>query len=595
MSVYKKLLPQDYSITPFNANKQYTFNSASAASNNCNYYSGSYNSSSIDLFDSGNIKYHQIDHLFYRNYKTELHNKFGSINYLKQKRVLYNTVNILSIPSGLYGHKIKPGSFFISSSNKSIVDDSYGNLLFQGTNIDDYCTNFNSILLDIGPVKGFKKYDLNIIEDYALKGFRPNNALFYKKGQSRVNKLTTYSTPSNEFENDDSYFNNKIYYKSITFSSSSLYTSDGIFSTLEFSGTSSELKINHDSRFNFNPQDDLSIEFWANTKNTDLSNEVHIIGKSTTKTVVPSPLEGTSGMVSLSSTGSSQTKDISSETCYPFEIYIKNDSVGMPFLHFRQSDGDKIKDISAPITTGSITHIVCTKNNTPNGSDDLSILINGVFVGGGRAEGFKTTQNSANLYIGNKGGNSNYFSGSISQLKIYNKSLSPTQALNHYKSSNGSPYIGNIFYPNGLLTITHPDNSLILSRNVRGGIGTVNVNPQLTDPNYNSRFIVGGTEDSFSFYGITQLKFQGSHLIYEYEYQCTIDEYEFNDTLNTTVRKNPTSPDIASFATGPLFKPYITTVGLYNENYELLAVGKLGQPLRTSNETDTTLIVRWDT
>jgi len=52
---------------------------------------------------------------------------------------------------------------------------------------------------------------------------------------------------------------------------------------------------------------------------------------------------------------------------------------------------------------------------------------------------------------------------------------------------------------------------------------------------------------------------------------------------------------MADFATGSLFKPYITTIGLYNENNELLVVGKLGQPIKTSNETDTTLIVRWDT
>ena len=94
-----------------------------------------------------------------------------------------------------------------------------------------------------------------------------------------------------------------------------------------------------------------------------------------------------------------------------------------------------------------------------------------------------------------------------------------------------------------------------------------------------------------------KIQFQGSHLIYENEYQCTVDEYEFNDTLNISARKIRTqdSHELADFATGSLFKPYVTTVGLSNEENELLVVGKLGQPVRTSNETDTTFVLRWDT
>jgi hypothetical protein len=52
---------------------------------------------------------------------------------------------------------------------------------------------------------------------------------------------------------------------------------------------------------------------------------------------------------------------------------------------------------------------------------------------------------------------------------------------------------------------------------------------------------------------------------------------------------------MADFATSSLFKPYVTTIGLYNEDNELLVVGKLGQPIRMSDETDSHFIVRWDT
>ena len=141
--------------------------------------------------------------------------------------------------------------------------------------------------------------------------------------------------------------------------------------------------------------------------------------------------------------------------------------------------------------------------------------------------------------------------------------------------------------------ITHPSyvNSILGSKL---GIGSMIIDDGDTNP---SLFTVGGSGFLSGLRSISQLKFQGSHLIYENEYKCTIDEYEFNNTLNPTVRKIKSiqSENLANFATGSLFKPYITTVGLYNENNELLVVGKLGQPIKTSNETDTTLVLRWDT
>ena len=86
-------------------------------------------------------------------------------------------------------------------------------------------------------------------------------------------------------------------------------------------------------------------------------------------------------------------------------------------------------------------------------------------------------------------------------------------------------------------------------------------------------------------------------MIYEHEYQCTAEVSEFNDTTNITARKIKSfeNDQLAGFATGSNFKPYVTTIGLFNEENELLVIGKLGQPIRMSDETDTTFIVRFDT
>ena len=103
--------------------------------------------------------------------------------------------------------------------------------------------------------------------------------------------------------------------------------------------------------------------------------------------------------------------------------------------------------------------------------------------------------------------------------------------------------------------------------------------------------------DSEFYHGINKIEFQGTHKITEHEYQCTVDEHEYNSTMNISARKSISDNiyELANFTTGSMFKPYITTIGLYNEQNDLLVIGKLNQPIRTSNETDTTFIVRWDT
>ena len=48
------------------------------------------------------------------------------------------------------------------------------------------------------------------------------------------------------------------------------------------------------------------------------------------------------------------------------------------------------------------------------------------------------------------------------------------------------------------------------------------------------------------------------------------------------------------WATGSYFTPYLTTVGLYNEDNDLLAVGKLSTPTPISKFVDTNIYVNFD-
>ena len=101
--------------------------------------------------------------------------------------------------------------------------------------------------------------------------------------------------------------------------------------------------------------------------------------------------------------------------------------------------------------------------------------------------------------------------------------------------------------------------------------------------------------------------FQSARTIYETQYKCTIRENEFNYSLNPSLisGSNFTNPlnsscsidirgQVYNFVTGSNWAPYITTVGLYNETNDLLAVAKLSQPLPTSRTTDMSIIINLD-
>ena len=89
--------------------------------------------------------------------------------------------------------------------------------------------------------------------------------------------------------------------------------------------------------------------------------------------------------------------------------------------------------------------------------------------------------------------------------------------------------------------------------------------------------------------------FDSTMTIYESQYKCTFLANEFNYTQNpSAISGSSNSGTVSDFLTGSYFQPYITTVGLYNNANELVAVGKLAQPLQSSNTTDTTILVNLD-
>jgi hypothetical protein len=145
---------------------------------------------------------------------------------------------------------------------------------------------------------------------------------------------------------------------------------------------------------------------------------------------------------------------------------------------------------------------------------------------------------------------------------------------------NTSPIsiVGNIIYQHGVAVITKDTSE--------GTVGIINKFA-------NSEFV--------------SCNFSSSYTLYETQYKCTITPSEYNFSLNESLLSGsstflyesssyyqPQGDALVSFATGSNFSPYITGIGLYNENKELLAIAKLAKPLPTSKTTDTTILINID-
>lgn len=171
---------------------------------------------------------------------------------------------------------------------------------------------------------------------------------------------------------------------------------------------------------------------------------------------------------------------------------------------------------------------------------------------------------------------------------------------NLYKSgSNPRDYLGDIIYPHGIVIITDPDYALILQQAWAGYNPFDELIEELDRRNTATR-------------NNLVLRWESSQPIFTHNYHCKVRDFEYNYTYNSTATSSSIGPiydndsniystsgsiykgDLNNNVTGSEFTPYFTTVGLYNDANELIAVAKTSRPIPKSTNTDMTIIVKID-
>lgn len=212
-----------------------------------------------------------------------------------------------------------------------------------------------------------------------------------------------------------------------------------------------------------------------------------------------------------------------------------------------------------------------------------------------------------NLSLTSIEGNTNIYNGRLNHaVSNYTDKKILLNILNAEDSNNYASYvIGNFTSagPSSSIEVTHslssgnliPNNKYLISYNIPGNnniIGHIFYSHGIAT--ITSGSLTGSAAEIASNPNSILLSYSSSITLYENQYKCNVRENEFQYSLNPSLLSGSKNDVYYNFATGSDFRPYVTCVGLYNEDNELVAIGKLAQPIPLSKTIDTTFQINFD-
>jgi hypothetical protein len=488
------------------------------------------------------ILWYYLDHNYYTEYSNDKLPSFITTD--EQITYLAESASLFMIPVGVFGEGIKKKSVTLNNYGSpyeyTLTDDGAGNLRDNSFDETKF-VNFGNCLLYVGFNEKYREYNMK------------NNKLDYVLDMSsHRNKVNIHNTK-------------KItYVPGIPLSGSVTPTGVGAY----MSG--SYFRLNSNVNFNFNKRQDFAFSFWLNPKSNQpngIDGKNYLFNKNLVKkryTIDETTLVHTFD----------ETEKESKQ--YPFDIFYNNSLSDKPGkISFRQSSIFQTVEVtSSALTNDTWYHVVCQKSGS-----NYQIWLNGV-LNGEVVDSIDTDVGNENLFfIGGSPNSSSLFHGTMDEIRIYNSAISSDKIPYLYENTLNTGYayqtsrVGNVFYGTGFFVISDPR------------------------PKYANSFL--GQTGNFDYNGLDngfRGEFRSTVTFYEYEIICKIRRGEFNFTQNPTVRvdKAAYSHELENYVTSSLFNPYITSIGLYDDDYNLLAVAKLANPLEKRDDVDVNVIVRFD-
>jgi hypothetical protein len=512
------------------------------------------------------VVHRSLDHLYYRDFYTNNKASFGSGNINAQFRYLEDYATVISMPQSKFGEAILPGSvdvnvswsynvFQETGSNVTqsvagvwnIVDDFHGNLVISGSGLrSPYSGSVGGAIVGSSDTNYTSSIDASTVGEWPIDD---------------IYKYTDVGNVSFDSVQGKSDWQTKAQYNNISVTFPTTQPDMALMGAMMLFQSSSKSNItvkaeqvkDYAKAFNF-----FNSDFSINMVISPTEYPTHPSGS------VLVTKHGPAEELQVDENGNIYSQPVTNQ--FPYRIsYVSQSNK----IAFEKGGGDSVFMVtsSAQILPGNLYQITVSSVASPSGSA-VALHVNSNFSSSIDTKVCTLPDsicgNLADVFIGN---NYNYtengitcgFSGYIDNIKFYKKALSTNEIkILHHTLGVGNTIVGSVFYNHGMMVLTS-----IPSRNA-----TINT-----------------------------VSSRGTHTIWETEILCTIGPGEFTRSTNPTLQEySPTKNQYVfrSFATGSMFNPFVTTIGLYDDYFRLVAIGKMSTPVQLPNNVDTTVIVRID-
>jgi len=610
--MYKPIKSATKSRKNFVAHKSWIVTDENASLYNIQEYFGRFSNGSFSLGDINdsnvanepitNGKYdrtvfNSIHHLYYAD--PENYNISGDPEYFKQQeRNLHREVHVISIPSGITGDRMKENTVTMSNANVTIYDDGQDNLLdnsissapgFKPQSRNDYFVkvNFND---------GWKFQKGNYTNDRTFKNgnidiIDISDGPYEAKG---VNVTFSYNNPGPT--GGPWGFSGSAFVK--TTGTSSLIPLKPYYETIPGQPTIFTKPV-AGSFVRINNTQQLANQLQAYDSDFCVSLRVLLPTSQSVTSSFTGPYENPNGsgyrtLRAHDYNVLATSRMWSHKIPWELNVYNQNTALNGKIYFQRGTTGNTTMITSSALVNDNNWHsVVIQKSGSTmqmyvDGALQASKTdpVDGINVGtihsdihlGARkwgtqyreridipreqlADDLEETQEQQ--YAHTRATNYIYPSrASFDQFRVMKKALTAAEALSlHTYYGKDNNIIGNVFYNHSMLTIT---------------------------------------DLSESYDALLQdytLNFKGTQDIEVHNYRCVVENGDFNVSLNPTLRKNYNlnNMNLKGIASASFFNPYITTIGLYSEGNELLAVAKLAYPVKSPEELDIVFNVQFDT